>query len=77
MESITKPVIGIVFCGFSDDRLFVPFSYIQAIEKSDGIPVIIPYLSDAVMISHRNFLVKNCRLITALPTEKPISFILR
>ena len=25
MESITKPVIGIVFCGFSDDRLFVPF----------------------------------------------------
>ena len=33
MESITKPVIGIVFCGFSDDRLFVPFSYIQAIEK--------------------------------------------
>ena len=33
MESITKPVIGIVFCGFSDDCLFVPFSYIQAIEK--------------------------------------------
>ncbi|MEI3210541.1 MAG: gamma-glutamyl-gamma-aminobutyrate hydrolase family protein [Lachnospiraceae bacterium] len=51
MESITKPVIGIVFCGFSDDRLFVPFSYIQAIEKSDGIPVIIPYLSDADSLS--------------------------
>ena len=47
MESITKPVIGIVFCGFSDDRLFVPFSYIQAIEKSDGIPV----LSTAITIS--------------------------
>ena len=51
MESITKPVIGIVFCGFSDDRLFVSFSYIQAIEKSDGIPVIIPYLSDADSLS--------------------------
>ena len=51
MESITKPVIGIVFCGFSDDRLFVPFSYIQAIEKSDGIPVIIPYLSDTESLS--------------------------
>lgn len=51
MESTTKPVIGIVFCGFFDDRLFVPFSYIQAIEKSEGIPVMIPYLSDTDSLS--------------------------
>lgn len=37
------PVIGIVFCGFANNRQFVSESYINAVTDSGGIPVIIPY----------------------------------
>ncbi len=37
-----KPVIGIVSCGCMNHRQFVPQTYIQAIERSGGIPVILP-----------------------------------
>lgn len=40
------PVIGIVFCGFLDNRQFVSHSYIEAIADSGGIPIIIPYSSN-------------------------------
>ncbi len=38
-----KPVIGIVYCGFIDQKMFVSAPYIEAIDISGGLPVIIPY----------------------------------
>lgn len=37
-----NPIIGIVACGYMDQRQFVPQAYISAIEDAGGIPVIIP-----------------------------------
>lgn len=36
------PIIGIVSCGYMNERQFVPQTYIYAIEASGGIPVILP-----------------------------------
>ena len=36
------PVIGIVICGLTEDRQFVSNAYIQAIDESGGLPLIIP-----------------------------------
>lgn len=45
-----EPKIGIVICGFQDDRQFVTNTYIQAIRYSGGIPVILPLIrSDRVL----------------------------
>lgn len=41
-----KPMIGIVSCGFADDRQFVPQTYIHAVEASGGAPVLLPCTSD-------------------------------
>ncbi len=41
-----KPIIGIVSCGYMDRRQFVPQTYIQAIEDSQGIPLILPCTDD-------------------------------
>lgn len=38
-----KPKIGIVTCGFLDNRQFVPDPYIHAVSCSGAIPYIIPY----------------------------------
>lgn len=37
-----NPIIGIVSCGYMNERQFVPQTYIHAIEASGGIPVILP-----------------------------------
>ena len=37
-----NPIIGIVACGSTDQRQFVPQTYISAIEDAGGIPVILP-----------------------------------
>lgn len=37
-----EPKIGIVVCGFSEDRQFVTNPYIQAIRYSRGIPLVLP-----------------------------------
>ena len=34
-----NPIIGIVACGSTDQRQFVPQTYISAIEDAGGIPV--------------------------------------
>lgn len=39
-----KPIIGILSCGFTENRQFVTDSYIRAIRLSGGIPVILPIL---------------------------------
>lgn len=39
------PVIGIVFCGFTENRQFVSHAYVEAISDSGGTPIIIPYSS--------------------------------
>ena len=46
MEVIMKPIIGIVSCGYMERRQFVPQTYIQAVEKSGGIPLILPCTHD-------------------------------
>jgi len=38
-----KPIIGIVYCGFMDQKMFVSAPYVEAIDISGGIPVIIHY----------------------------------
>ena len=37
-----KPIIGIVTCGFEKQRQFVSQPYIRAIERSGGIPLLLP-----------------------------------
>ena len=37
-----NPIIGIVACGYMDQRQFVPQTYIRAMEDAGGIPVILP-----------------------------------
>lgn len=37
-----EPVIGIVMCGFSENRQFVTNSYIQSVRYARGIPVVLP-----------------------------------
>lgn len=37
-----NPIIGIVSCGYMNERQFVPQTYLHAIEASGGIPVILP-----------------------------------
>ncbi|HIY31115.1 MAG TPA: gamma-glutamyl-gamma-aminobutyrate hydrolase family protein [Candidatus Mediterraneibacter avicola] len=45
-----KPTIGIVVCGFMDNRQFVTNSYIQSIRYSGGLPLILPLVrSDALL----------------------------
>lgn len=39
-----KPRIGIIICGFMENRQFVPDTYIHAIAASGGIPLLIPYI---------------------------------
>lgn len=38
-----KPVIGIIVCGFMENKQFVSEPYVDAIIQSGGIPIIIPY----------------------------------
>ena len=35
-----NPIIGIVACGSTDQRQFVPQTYISAIEDAGGIPAV-------------------------------------
>lgn len=37
-----KAKIGIVICGFMDNRQFVTDTYIQAIHKANGLPILLP-----------------------------------
>lgn len=49
-ESITEPNIGIVVCGFIQDRQFVTNAYIQAIRYAKGLPLLIPLIrSDMIL----------------------------
>lgn len=50
-----EPKIGIVVCGFSQDRQFVTNAYIQSIRYSKGIPIILPLVrSDHVIREYIN-----------------------
>lgn len=40
-----NPVIGIVFCGFIEQKIFVSQTYVDAVVKSGGVPIVIPYIS--------------------------------
>ncbi len=37
-----KPIIGIITCGFADDRQFVSQAYIRAVELAGGAPLLLP-----------------------------------
>ncbi len=41
-----KPMIGIVTCGFEKERQFVSQTYISAIERSGGVPILLPCIKD-------------------------------
>lgn len=41
-----NPIIGIVSCGYMNNRQFVTQNYIKAVEDSGGIPIIIPCVID-------------------------------
>lgn len=41
-----KPTIGIVTCGFEKERQFVSQAYISAIERSGGIPILLPSIKE-------------------------------
>lgn len=45
------PKIGIVICGFHEDRQFVPNVYIQSIRYSKGIPFLIPLVRSDRLIN--------------------------
>ncbi len=38
-----SPVIGILFCGFEENRQFVTTAYIEALSYAGAVPLIIPY----------------------------------
>lgn len=45
-----KPSVGIVICGFMENRQFVANPYIQAVRYSGGLPLILPLVrSDALL----------------------------
>jgi putative glutamine amidotransferase len=39
-----RPKIGVVVCGFTDDRQFVTNTYIQSVRYSGGLPFILPLI---------------------------------
>lgn len=41
-----NPIIGIIMCGISGGRQFVSHPYIRAIERSGGIPLLIPFVKN-------------------------------
>lgn len=45
-----KPKIGIVICGFIEQKQFVSNSYIQSIRYSGGIPIILPLVRSDQML---------------------------
>ena len=47
-----NPVIGIVICGLAENRQFVSASYVEAIEASGGIPVLIPRICNFDCFRH-------------------------
>lgn len=44
-----KPVIGIVSCGYTENRQFVSQTYIQAVEDFGGIPILLPCTPDKLI----------------------------
>lgn len=46
-----KPVIGIAACGSTDNRQFVTEAYIEAVSRTGGIPLILPILDDAAILT--------------------------
>ncbi len=45
-----KPVIGVVTCGFIDNKQFVTNTYIQSIRYAGGVPVILPLIRSDELI---------------------------
>ena len=48
---IMKPKIGIVMCGFTQDRQFVTNPYIQSVRYSKGLPLVLPLVRSDRVIS--------------------------
>lgn len=47
-----NPIIGIIICGFMDNRQFVSQPYIQAVEDAGGVPVVLPCTQEKTIYSH-------------------------
>ena len=51
-----EPKIGIIVCGFSENRQFVTNPYIQSVRYSRGLPFILPLVrSDHVIDEYVRF----------------------
>ena len=46
-----KPVIGIITCGFENERQFVSQNYIEAIQRSGALPLLLPILPSTAQTS--------------------------
>lgn len=46
-----EPKIGIVICGFTENRQFVTNPYIQSVRYSKGLPIILPLVRSDRLIS--------------------------
>lgn len=46
----SRPIIGIIMCGIHKERQFVTDTYIQAIKRGGGIPVVLPYVRSSAII---------------------------
>lgn len=45
-----KPKIGIIICGLSENRQYVTDTYVQAVLRSGGLPLIIPLVKSSSAI---------------------------
>ena len=51
-----KPLIGIVVCGFMDNRQFVANPYIQSVRYSHGLPLLLPLVRSEDLLNQYVFL---------------------
>ena len=50
--AVAKPIIGVIICGFLDNKQFVTNTYIQSIRYSGGLPIVLPLVRSDDILSH-------------------------
>lgn len=49
-----KPKIGVIVCGFIENKQFVTNAYIQSVRYSGGIPLILPLIRSGPVLNGTN-----------------------
>jgi len=47
-----NPKIGIIICGFIENRQFVTSSYVEAVTRFGGLPLVIPLADSPLLVNH-------------------------